>query len=130
MRYLVFASLLLVGIGISSWDGIALPTTKALGKLVTRQQASELHEFYAAMASVVSSGAIDTTSEFRNTQILAAKIMQESIGPSASLAEINQPINKMLIDAIGVDGEVPDADIDPEMRVKLVDVLREISEDF
>ena len=130
MRYLVFASLLLVGIGISSWDGNALPTTKPLGKLVTRQQASELHEFYSAMASVVSSGAIDTTSEFRNTQILAAKIMQESIGPSASLAEINQPINKMLIDAIGVDGEVPDADIDPEMRVKLVDVLREISEDF
>ena len=130
MRYFVFAALLLVGIGLATWEGGILPSTKPLGKLVTRQQASELHEFYGAMASVVSSGAIDTTSNFRNTQILAARIMQDSLGPSASLASINKPINEMLVTAIGIDGEVPDAEIDPEMRRKLVAVLREISEDF
>ena len=132
MRYFVFASLLLVGIGMATWEGGGiLPSTKPLGKLVTRQQASELHEFYGALASVVeSSDAIATTGDFRGTQILAGRIMQDSLGPSASLASINKPINEMLVTAIGIDGEVPDAEIGPEMRRKLVAVLREISEDF
>ena len=79
---------------------------------------------------VESSDAIATTGDFRGTQILAGRIMQDSLGPSASLASINKPINEMLVTAIGIDGEVPDAEIDPEMRRKLVAVLREISEDF
>ena len=134
MKTAVYACVALLGLGIVGQWGLLdfVPGSRPLGHLVTRQQAKDLGEFYAALAKVVGSTSdIATTSDFRNTQILAAKIMQANTpGHLVGLEKINGPINERLVAAIGVDGEVPDGPLTAEMRAKLQKVLDKISEDF
>jgi len=134
VRTAVYACVALLGLGIVGQWGLLdfVPGSRPLGHLVTRQQAKDLGEFYAALAKVVGSTSdIATTSDFRNTQILAAKIMQANTpGHLVGLEKINGPINERLVAAIGVDGEVPDGPLTAEMRAKLQKVLDKISEDF
>lgn len=134
MKTAVYACLALLALGIVGQWGLLdlVPGSRPLGHLVTRQQSKDLREFYGALAKVVgSTNDIATTSDFRNTQILAAKIMQANTpGHLVGLEKINGPINERLVAAIGVDGEVPDGPLTAEMRAKLQKVLDQISEDF
>ena len=135
MKPFVYVFLGILGIGIVGELGVLqfpfLPSTKPLSQLVTKGQGRELSEFYNALATVVAKGDIATTSGFRNTQILAAQIMQRADpGSMVGLSRINEPINQRLTNAIGVDGEIPDADITEGMRAKLTQALQEISKDF
>lgn len=135
MKAAVYMFVVVLGLGLAGeWGWLDLPLvtpTSSLGKLVTRSQARELSEFYGALATVVRSGDVDTTSGFRNTQILAAKILQANApGSQVGLSRINAPINQRLTSAIGVDGEIPDGPITPEMREALSSALTKISEDF
>ena len=125
----------ILGLGVAGeWGWIDLPLVtpaSSLGKLVSRQQARELSEFYGALSTVVQSGDISTTSDFRNTQILAARILQSNTPDSVvGLSKINGPISQRLTAAIGVGGEIPDGPITPKMREALSSALTQISEDF
>lgn len=136
MKGAVYTFVAILGLGLAGeWGWLDLPfvsPSRSLARLVTRQQARELKEFYGALAIVVgSTDAITSTSDFRNTQILAVKIMQEQLPDTLDgLAKINKPINDRLTAAIGVDGEIPDAPLTAEMRVKLQKALDKISEDL
>ena len=125
----------ILGLGVAGeWGWLDLPLVtpaSSLGKLVSRQQARELSEFYGALSTVVQSGDISTTSDFRNTQILAARILQSNTPDSVvGLSKINGPISQRLTAAIGVGGEIPDGPITPKMREALSSALTQISEDF
>lgn len=135
MRAAIYMFIAVLGLGVAGeWGWLDLPLVtpaSSLGKLVSRQQARELSEFYGALATVVLSGDIDTTSDFRNTQILAARILQSNAPDSlVGLSRINGPISQRLTAAIGVGGEIPDGPITSKMREALSSALTQISEDF
>lgn len=136
MRGAVYTFVAILALGLAGeWGWLDLPfipQSRSLAKLVTRKQARELKEFYGALSVVVgASNDIASTGDFRNTQVLAVKIMQEQMpGTLDGLARINKPINDRLTAAIGVDGEIPDAPLTAEMRSKLQKALDQISEDF
>ena len=135
MRAAIYMFIAILGLGVAGeWGWIDLPLVtpaSSLGKLVSRQQARELSEFYGALSTVVQSGDISTTSDFRNTQILAARILQSNTPDSVvGLSKINGPISQRLTAAIGVGGEIPDGPITPKMREALSSALTQISEDF
>ena len=135
MRAAIDMFIAILGLGVAGeWGGIDLPLVtpaSSLGKLVSRQQARELSEFYGALSTVVQSGDISTTSDFRNNQILAARILQSNTPDSVvGLSKINGPISQRLTAAIGVGGEIPDGPITPKMREALSSALTQISEDF
>ena len=113
MRAAIYMFIAILGLGVAGeWGWIDLPLVtpaSSLGKLVSRQQARELSEFYGALSTVVQSGDISTTSDFRNTQILAARILQSNTPDSVvGLSKINGPISQRLTAAIGGGGEIPD----------------------
>lgn len=135
MRAAIYMFIAILGLGVAGeWGWLDLPLVtpaSSLGKLVSRQQARELSEFYGALSTVVQSGDISTTSDFRNTQILAARILQSNTPDSVvGLSKINGPISQRLTAAIGVGGEIPDGPITPKMREALSSALTQISEDF
>ena len=135
MRAAVYMFIAVLGLGLAGeWGWLDLPLvtpSSSLGKLVSRPQARELSEFYGALSTVVQSGDISTTSDFRNTQILAARILQSNTPDSVvGLSKINGPISQRLTAAIGVGGEIPDGPITPKMREALSSALTQISEDF
>jgi len=129
-----FGLVLVAGLVIQSGTldfGPFFPSTKPLGRLVTSRQAVELRSFYDAMSRVVgNSGRIRTTSEFRNFQKVAVDILQEIDPGLSGLGKLNKPVEERLVDAIGQDGEIPDAELSPELRSRLSSALKRISDEF
>ena len=83
------------------------------------------------MAIVVGAAdQISTTAGFRRAQIAAVDILQEADPSLGGLGAINEPIERRLIAAIGIDGQIPDAELTPDMREALERALEEIAEDF
>lgn len=122
----IFAVMLVIGIALGG-RGV-LPSTKPLGKLVTSQEARDLHQFYADLATIVRDDSqLATTAQFRQCQALAVDCLQSN-GDLGSLSQLNEPINKILTDAFG--GTVPDAALTPDLRGKLADALDEVSNKF
>ena len=137
MRTILYVSIATLALGLAGQYGLLGWTgggsVHPLGKLVSRQQAVDLKEFYSAMAIVVgSTNDIASTGDFRDTQLLAVKIMQANTpGHLAGLEKLNGPINERLVAAIGDDnGEVPNAPLTAELRRKLQQALEKISEEF
>tara|TARA_Y100001973_G_C5209218_1_gene344303 strand:+ start:35373 stop:35678 length:306 start_codon:yes stop_codon:yes gene_type:complete len=101
--------------------------------MVTRGQASELKQFYAALATVVGSPTdIRSTGDFRDVQALGVKILQEnSRDGMKGLERLNRPISDRLVEAIGnEEGEVPDVPLNASLRSKLQKALDNISAEF
>tara|TARA_R100000808_G_scaffold19628_2_gene42549 strand:+ start:4520 stop:4933 length:414 start_codon:yes stop_codon:yes gene_type:complete len=130
----ISAGVLLLGLAMRG--GVDLPPIPfvnqagPLGKLVAASDRPKLAQLYRDLSAAVTiQGMIDTTGEFRRAQIAAAKFCQTA-GKIGTAHRINQPINKILIDAVGVDGKVPNVPLTAEMRRDLSRALSNIAGKF
>ena len=133
MKPILYGSFLAVLAGLALQLGaLQLPSPSgSLARLVKPSQARELAAFFSSMAIVVGAAdQISTTAGFRRAQIAAVDILQEADPSLGGLGAINEPIERRLIAAIGIDGQIPDAELTPDMREALERGLEEIAEDF